>query len=317
VQKTKNYLSSLHVLPRRDTQTAVYILSHGEYHRALTNLPSSEQLVFYPQQINEVASQCKIDYHGDDFFCDSFFSLLVLTHHPKNHYASLEERLFFLQHKNNKHLRILAVSLAILACFFGAKTFIDAALIAQKNTHLETQVSQLTKHLRQEKRQTPKLTTSAANMEKIAQHGIALALLKKMPDVFLARLSQALSQYPKLLLNQLDWRTEKVQAPKKTKKRRRRRRRRTPVLPIIIQTEHAIVDGEFKNFKGDYDNALVTLESFRKALQAYPEIATVTVAKAPRNIAATMAINVQDKTASDGAPPAARYQLIINFESSR
>jgi hypothetical protein len=321
VQKTKNYLSSLHVLPRRETYTAVYVLSHGDYHQALTALPPTEQLVFHPQLINDVATRCKINYHSDSYFCDDFFSLLVLNHPSENHYASAKERLFFLRYKNNKHLRTMAVSLALLACFFGAKTFIDATLMTQKNTYLEQKVGQLKRLIQQEKRGIPQLNTSAANIQKIAQHGKTLAILQKMPDVFLARLSQALNEHPSLLLNQLDWRTEKVQAPKKTKKKRRRRRRRAPPPPIIIQAEHAIVDGEIKDFRGDYDAALNTLESFRLALQTYPEVSTVTLDKTPQNLTATMPISVQEmpnsQENSSALPEVARYQLVINFEPSR
>ena len=85
--------------------------------------------------------------------------------------------------------------------------------------------------------------------------------------------------------------------------------------PGVVATgmlrEVGFVDGEIRNFAGDYRAALDSVNRFAEVLQKHPQVESVTVVQQPVNVSAYTSLQGSTLDAQAQQMPAARFKIKV------
>jgi hypothetical protein len=177
-----------------------------------------------------------------------------------------------------------------------------AAEIAAQIAVQDAQYQQMT-------RLFPPAPTTGANLKRAVEISQSIRETTRDPLPMMALVSQALEGSPHIVLRELGWRYGRNDIQKGTEAGSAAAPR-APGAATPVRHQSAYLNGEIRNFRGDYRTAIATIETLAERLRSYPSVAEVRTTKMPLDVSPTAVLsgNTLDAKVESGS---AEFELVI------
>jgi hypothetical protein len=168
-------------------------------------------------------------------------------------------------------------------------------------------------------RQFPRAPTSAENLKKTVEIAQRLRASAHSPQKVMALLGRALGTSPTIVIREFGWKFDVSEIRVEgSGSREIAPAERAPAGPGTAgqRKESALIAGEVRPFRGDYRNAIDTINGFADRLRDEPEVSEVRVVKLPLNVnpALSLSGNTLDNPEQGGT---ADFRLLLVLKATR
>ena len=141
----------------------------------------------------------------------------------------------------------------------------------------------------------PQAPTSAENLKKTVEIAQQLRESAHNPLRMMALVSRAMEPSPSIVMKEFGWKygTSEIEteASARALAGERPATSATPAGGAELRRESVLIEGEVRPFRGDYRNAIITINSFASRLAEQPDVAEVRVVKLPLNVNPTLQLS--------------------------
>jgi hypothetical protein len=250
LNRTYQYLKSLSMLPSGQILDVRILCNANDRIELQNKLPNDTDVRYDFADIEEVGKRLKLDYHFTDSDASQIFLRQLATNRPNTHYANAEHTRYYTLWQLRRALNWSSAAIMIASILWASTTVWQNGGNASAADALKIQAASLVREVMQIKQGFPVTDTPAADMKasvsvmrKLDQYGSA-------PQVVLKPISDMLNQFPKLDINELEWK-ESATEPVTTNTR------------ADVPAEVITLKGDMPGFGNDYRAALAYLDRFQ------------------------------------------------------
>lgn len=295
IGKTKRYLANLHLLGR-DVVLDVCMISGGERLANLELLRDTEALTHYQFiDIDDAARKSGLRDLSDDYRCDELYVSLLSRMHPKNHYASPDQRFHYHVYRARQALGALSVVAVVMGVLWSGSTIIDGLLYRQQADRISELLVQAGERQEALEARLPRTDVAPEDIRAAVSTANRLRELRRDPKVLLARLGRELQHQPGLHLDRIEWFVSN---------------NRSAISPdsihdqdVLLEPEYdedgnpleselvssgayyqiGVLSGRIDSFEGDFSQAHAHIERLLSALRSRPGVAVAEALSLPFN----------------------------------
>lgn len=291
IEGTQRYLVSQRIIERTDV-ISVNILCNKRHHDKLTiKCADSTDFDYSIHNVNDFIQQAKIEVNEEQDFSSVLFCYQATKKPFINHYARSVEKKYFFHHLGAMATKFTSTILVALGLGLFATSVVKGMLYEQ--TVNEMKLIEQTYKLKFNQLSENRIdsTTSTTNMQDIVQ---TVEKIKKYyqarPNELLAIISQHISLFDSIRLKNMEWFIAKSDAAETAKdvvlenKGTRNNRRRTTARGKQGLFEIAVIQGEFRDFDGNYRFVLSAIDDLEDAMRVSGSYDSVEVIKRPLDI---------------------------------
>jgi len=212
--RLQQYLVTMRVLPTAATPIDVMVLAAGHYHAALTEACRSTEVLHF--HLVNADSQCRaagLKRFPPDAPCDALFLHAVAAAAPAEQFAQEQHRHHYRLWQVSRGL--YATGMAVLATgllFAGAQLFDVYTLRGQIQSD-QSRFRALSANYASVTSTFPPTPTSTANLKTTIKQYHVLQVQTTSPAYLLADISKALTGFPQVEIERIQWRVGKPPAP--------------------------------------------------------------------------------------------------------
>ncbi|MEO5378527.1 MAG: hypothetical protein H7832_12215 [Magnetococcus sp. DMHC-6] len=290
LEKTRNYLNSLRLVPRDQSLQVVILSSPALLDAIKPVLPESATLKCQFLSVEACAAKTGIKKNITTPFSDSLFIQLLGKRPPKNHYATLTMIRFFLVRRLRLALYGASLVTFLIVCGLSLENFVQGWKYQQERTQLEAILEDTNKKYRNIMDQHMPTNMDPTDIKKMVLLLDQLQEHKDTPRKAMILISQALAKYPDIYIKKFYWfgpgSTQNITfnnnpAPntgKPSANLLQNTNIRSASVPSPLKTEFKTVRimGNMTNAHGEASTALISLNGFMDTLLANPIVAQVT-----------------------------------------
>ena len=313
IEKIRRYLNSLRQLPH-DSPLDVYVIGSRALLTDITRQsPDSLTTRHHLLEVDEVAEMVGIKGQYGSEYSDGIFAYLLAKKRLPNQYAPANQT----RHNTMYRARIGLIAASILlvvASLFLSGSNVFEAIVAIGDTATARQRSAFyDERVEIARGRMPKIPGEPQDIKSAVQMAEKLRRYKTTPLAMAVILSQGLADYPRLKLDQIDWRVSTdPDAPVSVSAERANVRRRSSSARSGDSGEKRLyqladIEGRVAPFDGNFREALDLVNQFVETLVGLPEVEAVEVLERPLDTGSdrVMRGNTQNKAGE------ARFKLHI------
>ena len=159
---------------------------------------------------------------------------------------------------------------------------VDAETARRQTTELQTKYQEAT-------RQFPAAPTTAENLRRAVEVSQKIGATTRTPERMMDLVSQALESNPAIVMKSFTWKYDTAEFAAARDANAAQSPASVfvppPVGPVAgKRKEAALIEGEVRPFRGDYREAIDSINRFAESLARQPNVGEVKVAKLPLNI---------------------------------
>jgi hypothetical protein len=308
VEKIRRYLNSLRQLPQ-DSPLDVYIVGTAGLLADVTRQsPDSLTTRYHLYELEEVANRVGIKGEYGSANTDRIFAHLLAQKRPSNQYAPSYQTRHYTMHRTRIALIAASVVLFVTSLAIGGTKLAEGIMAAGESVSLRNQIAFYDERIRKARADMPK--TPAAPRAIMAAVNMAGTLrdYKTTPLAMMATLSEGLSDFQLLKLDDVEWIAstnpdapigEKGRAAASSPRARGEAAAESdqPTLYQIAQ-----VKGRVDPFSGNYREALDLVRAFADTLRQLPNVENVDILDLPLDIGSQQVISGSTSRRADTAP---------------
>lgn len=209
-------------------------------------------------------------------------------------------------------------ALAAAALVWTGANLYRAVMLSGDREDAARQTRLLSAQYQEITRQFPQAPTSAENLKKTVEIAQRLRATAHSPQKVMALLSRVLETSPTIVIREFGWKfgvTEINVESSGAREATPPEQVRTGPGPVGQRKESALIDGEIRPFRGDYRDAIDTINGFADRLREEPEVSEVKVVKLPLNVnpALSLSGNTLDNPEQRGT---AQFKMLLVLKSS-
>lgn len=203
ITRTQQYLHSKRLLPANAT-LSVLIITHTDYlPHLMSKFDQSLNIKLYLvdiKQLNSIKLTATEDYYLPYLLAD-----LLSKQIPKNHYAKLAEKRYFVFNRLRMILYGISVSSLSGAIVVSYLFWQQTQQLIQQSQSLDREIQQQQTVLTQRRATIPTLPIDLAHFRNVVESGQYIIAQHIHHQIIWEKISQVLVQYPNLLPTELKW----------------------------------------------------------------------------------------------------------------
>jgi len=293
IESTQRYLVSQRIVDRSDT-IGVHILSNDRHFDKLTVKCTEDNFFDYKiHKINEIIDQQKIELDEDQDFSSAIFCYLATKKALSNHYASNQEKKYLYHHLSSLGLKIASIVLVALGLGLMMTSMAKGLIYEESVKEMTLLEQKYNSKFNQLNEQMLDSSVSTINMKNLVLtiERIQETYLRS-PHNMMSLVSQDIALFPDMRVTGLNWFVASSptasqadgQAQKAASNNRRSRNRRAVKNKLY---EILVVNGELRDFNGDYRYALSVIDDIEDTMKVSKKYDEVIITKRPLNIDST------------------------------
>ncbi|MFM2408147.1 MAG: hypothetical protein RL358_889 [Pseudomonadota bacterium] len=252
--RTYQYLKSLSLLPAGQ-MLDVSIVGHSDDLTGLQNkLPRSNDMRYEFVDIANLASQLNVDAHLVDSDASQLFLRQLAIARPTSQYGKPEHTHFYSLWQLRRTFFWGSVSLLTASLLWAAQTMTwqntpderAVVMLQQQTSQVQNQAALVQQALPQSEVTPADLRTAILTLQQLQQG-------HQPAQQFLIPLSDVVTRYPNITLDELSWQTKNIEVSSANS-------------PANHVAQVLTLKGHLDNFAGNYRTALDYLEKFQQAL---------------------------------------------------
>jgi hypothetical protein len=194
-------------------------------------------------------------------------------------------------HRARLGLKVASVALLLVSLAWSGVKAVEGIIAARESLAVQSQTAFYDERYRLARERLPSTPAESRDLKRIVEVAGALGRYKTSPLATMVTLSRGLSEFPRVKIEQVEWRAAAdpdatVGRSSSARDRRRGTRRveqRQPG-PAGAQFQISRVSGRIAPFEGDYRDALDTVGRFAESLRGLPGVREVEVISLPLDI---------------------------------
>ncbi len=316
ISNTRLYLHALRVMTL-DEHLSVLIVDRND------TLPGLEQAIARDNPniecrrlgYREIIASLGVTAPVLDSSSDALYLHLLGLHPPENNLAPANVTLGYRQHQIRRGIYALAGVTAFATttwCAINLYQLFDARADTES---ARRQTTELQAKYQDATHQFPAAPTTAENLRRAVEISQKIGATTRTPEIMMDLLSRALEHHPAIFLKTFGWKYDRTEfeagregipspsaAPSSAP---------PPNLPASGKRKESVrIEGEVRPFRGDFRDAIESINRFAEALSRQPNVAEVKVVKLPLNISPglTLSGNTTDSREQAGK---ADFTLIL------
>jgi hypothetical protein len=313
ISNTRLYLHALRIMTL-DEQLSVLVIDRDDSLTELADAIARDNPNIECRRLGrpEIVASLGISAPALDSSADAFYLQLLGLHAPDSNLAPANITSGYRQHQARHAFYALAGVTAFAAaawCTFTLYQIIDTRF---DTTAATRQTAQLQAQYQEETRRFPAAPTSAENLKRAVEISQKIGSTTRSPEAMMDIVGQALDSNPAIILKTFGWKygpAAEIEAePGKASKPMGNSGAPAPAAGSRRQS--GLVDGEVRPFRGDYRDAIETIDRFAETLLKQPQVAEVKILKLPLNInpGLTLSGNTTDSREQAGR---AEFKLVL------
>jgi hypothetical protein len=250
LSRTYQYLKSLSLLPSGQTLDVRILCHEDDRNQLAKKLPNDGDVRYDFADIHQVGRQLKLNYHFTDSDASQIFLHQLAVNRPDTNYASAEHTRYYTLWQLRRVLNWSSVAILIASVFWASTTVWQNVGNASTADALKHQAERLVRETKLITQSFPVTSIPAADMK------ASVSVMRKLdqygsdPQVVLKPISATLNHFPKLDINELEWKESSTE-PVATNTR------------ADIPAEVITLKGDMPSFGNDYRAALAYLDRFQ------------------------------------------------------
>lgn len=314
-EKTRLYLLSQHLIAP-DTKLSLLILVNGEAGeeicRAVGNELGMECMALASERL---ASHIGIDVQALQQFPELLYMQMVVKGGVPVNLAPMEQTRDYLVHRLRIWIGYAAAGLLLGSLILSALNFMDTLDYRARLSQTKSQTMEFERRYDEVARNFPATPLPGGDLKVVVEMFQTIAANNRTPQRLMLMVADALDSSPEIQLQRLRWKfTDDLNA-----------RDDSNPLPATgthttIQAvngapgtlrELGFIDGEIRNFNGDYRAALDSVNQLVERIQKDSRIESVVVVQQPVNVSAYSSLQGSTLDAQAQQMPAALFKLKI------
>lgn len=306
VVKTRLYLNSLRLISREAKMTVLLLDADDdmeELHQHLQDDPG------FGSTLRLTRDELSTALGGAPLLSPYALHMTMLgLKHPENNLAPFIETRFFWQHQYQFMLYAASAAVTAIALVWSGTNLYQRHLLDHATQQLEKEAQGLQSRYVEITKTFPQAPASAENLEKAVQIAMHIKQDSRTPARAMLVVSRALESSPEVALSKLSWKYGAAsQGTEKTG---------TGVAShggAAGWSESVLVQGEIRQFQGDYRSAMSSVNRFAEIMAHDPGIASVSVIQMPLNIHSSTALsgNTQDARINESARAEFKVKAVL------
>jgi hypothetical protein len=188
-------------------------------------------------------------------------------------------------------------------------------LAARDTAQLSAQYLQIT-------RQFPAAPASADSLKRTVEIAQTLREEARTPRAMMSVISRALQSSPTVVIRHFGWKygTSEIDAENRTSRATETAAPAGPVFdarmqpkPALVRKQSGLIEGEIRPFRGDYRNAIDTINGFADRIAKDSSVAEVRVVKLPLNVNPTLQLSGNTLDNPERQTGTADFKLLVVF----
>ena len=234
---------------------------------------------------------------------------------PHSNLAPANAMVGYKQFQARRAIYAGCAALAVAAGVWTGTNFYQAVMLRGETEDAARQTAMLSSQYLEITRQFPQAPTSAENLKKTVEIAQRLRTTAHSPRKVMALLSRALEASPAIVIRDFGWKFGVSEIEAESTGTREGASGAAQAGPAGQRKESALVDGEVRPFRGDYRNAIITINNFASRIAEEPEVSEVRVVKLPLNVnpALSLSGNTLENPEQGGV---AEFKLLLVLKAS-
>lgn len=242
----------------------------------------------------ELSSRLGLDYALLDASPYSIYLHLLGLKTPPSNLAPASAMVGYRRYQARRAIYAGCGALAAAAAVWTGANLYNTVKLNWDREDAARQTGVLAAQYQEITRQFPQAPTSADNLKKTVEIAQQLQTTAHSPQKVMALLGRALDRSPAIIIRELTWKYGIAEIPVEGSGGREATstdRASVASVPAGQRKESALIDGEVRPFRGDYRNAIDTINGFADRLRDEPEVAEARVVKLPLNVSPALSLS--------------------------
>jgi len=325
IKQTIQYLRGARLLMHQE-KVQIYILGSNDFLSKIRPEIASKAIKDYQYlSFSELSiSQELKGSNIQNFYFRHLVTLYLGTHRVPNHYASLGEQQYFNYWLWQRSLYIASSLCFILALGFASEHYYQAFLLKQKIQKIQTQTSEQHKRYlaaQSQQKQLLGLSMEVIHIKNSVDSFIALQSQYTPMQPYLLWLSHYLNNFPRLYIEEIDWKIIQIKTPDQPKtalsnfeKRAEKKRRNDNKADNSYYHVQLSLHGHLQPYDGNSTAALRTVNRFIEQLKQDQKVIKIDRKELPLSVDPSQSLDgvVAEQNQSHDK---ANFQLDILFQT--
>ncbi|MBX3661550.1 MAG: hypothetical protein KF804_03765 [Burkholderiales bacterium] len=319
ISNTRLYLHALRAATL-DEQVSVVFLDHGDQLGDIARQITEENPSLQCSALgrSEIAKRLRLDPALIDISPATIYLQLLGNRTPDNNLASAAVTAGYRRHRVRRQLfAASAVAAGIGLAWSGANLWQQFSIQDQVDDTVR-RTARINAEYQTATLQFPAAPTSADNLKRATELAEKLRTTASSPEPFLQVIGRALAPSPEIALTELGWqfRAGEIDAggqPGATAPRQGA----APAGPAPAVRRHSgLLAGQVRDFRGDFRQAILSINAFAERLRADPLVESVRVVQLPLNVNPTLALSGNTaETPTQGGSADFRIVVVLKLPS--
>jgi len=320
VDSTQRYLVSQRLIERSET-VSVHILSNSRHFDKLTiACTESSYFDFEIHNINDLLKERGIDLYDEQDFSSAILCYESTKIRSVNHYARTEDKRYLKHHWFGLGLKFAGIAIFSVGLGLGVTNAVQGYLYQDNIAEMDHLKSQYDVQLNRLAEKTKSLPATTKDMKQAVELAAAIkSNYNHSPKQFLTEISQDLMLFADIRVTYINWfvaNSEEQNSISEVewsndKKKRKRGGRRIKRSKFKGHYEIVRLNGEFKNFNGNYRYALSVLSDFENLLKESGKYDVIKVLSKPLNVDAESTLRGTANDKNNNQKAQAKFSIKI------
>lgn len=264
----------------------------------------------------DIAARLKIDPALIALSPATIYLQLLGAKTPDSNLAPATVTAGFRQYQSRRRLVAASLLVSVISMAWAGFNLSQHWSITAETEDAARRMAQVNADYQAATRQFPSAPTSADNLQKATELAARVRSAAQTPEPFLAVIGRALDASPQIVVVEMGWqyRTSEYETGGTATQPAAGRAEPAPpagtTTTAALRRHSGLLSGQVRDFKGDFRNAIESINALADRLRKDPAVESVRIAQLPLNVSSTLALtgNTTDSPAQSGI---AEFKLIV------